>query len=78
MPDFISRFKKIHFLLFLLMVSLISMAQRTVNGKVISSENKQPLPGATIAVKGSNKSTVTNANGEFSIAADEKDLLIIS
>lgn len=56
----------------------MSMAQRTISGKVISSDNQQPLPGATIVVKGSNKSAVTNAKGEFSIAADEKDLLIIS
>ncbi|MGZ8524693.1 MAG: carboxypeptidase-like regulatory domain-containing protein, partial [Chitinophagaceae bacterium] len=54
------------------------MAQRTVSGKVVSSENKQPLPGATVVVKGGKATTVTNANGEFSIAADEKDLLIIS
>ena len=73
-----SRCKKIKFLLFFLTLSLISMAQRTVNGKVISSENQQALPGATVVVKGSKTSTVTDANGEFKIAADEKDLLIIS
>ena len=78
LQHFISRSKKLQFLLFFLTVSLISMAQRTVSGKVLSSDNKQPLPGATVVVKGSNKSTVTNANGEFSIVADEKDLLVIS
>jgi TonB-linked SusC/RagA family outer membrane protein len=78
MPDLNPRFTKLYFLLFFLAVSLISVAQRTVSGKVISSDNKQPLPGATVAVKGSNKTAVTNANGEFNIAADEKDLLIIS
>ena len=75
---FVSRCKKIQFLLFFLAVSLTSMAQRTVSGKVISSDNKQALPGATVVVKGSKTTTVTNENGEFSIAADEKDLLIIS
>jgi len=35
-----------------------------VRGKVID-ENGQPLPGATIKIKGSNKSTKTNAQGEF-------------
>lgn len=74
----ISRCKKLQFLLFFLAVSLTSMAQRTVSGKVVSSENKQALPGATVVVKGSKTSTVTDANGEFKIAADEKDLLIIS
>jgi outer membrane receptor protein involved in Fe transport len=75
---FVSRCKKLPFLLFLLTLSLLSMAQRTVSGKVIASDNKQPLPGATIVVKGSNATTVTDNNGEFSIPAGEKDLLIIS
>lgn len=74
----VSRYKKIHLLLVLLALSLFSMAQRTVTGKVISSENKQPLPGATVIVKGSNTTAVTDTNGEFSIPAGEKDLLIIS
>ena len=78
MPDFNSRCKKLQFLLFFLTVSFISMAQRTVSGKVVSSDNKQPLPGATVVVKGGKATAVTNANGEFSIVADEKDLLIIS
>src|SRR4029434_9248065 len=78
MSDTILRFKKTAFVLFLMMVSLVTMAQRTVNGKVISSENKQALPGATVVIKGSNKSTVPNRNGEFSIQADDSDLLIIS
>ncbi|WP_276503182.1 SusC/RagA family TonB-linked outer membrane protein [Terrimonas pollutisoli] len=75
---FVTRFKKIHFLLFLLTMSLLSMAQRTVSGKVIASDNKQPIPGATVVVKGSKTTTVTDNNGEFSIPAGEKDLLIIS
>lgn len=74
---FVSRCKKIQLVLFLLAVSFASMAQRTVSGKVVSSDNKA-LPGATVVVKGSSTSTVTDANGEFKIAADEKDLLIIS
>jgi len=78
MLDFIARFKQIHLLLFLLTVSLISMAQRTVSGKVMAAESKQALPGATVAVKGSNKTTVTNTNGEFSIQANDSDLLVIS
>ena len=52
MLRFVLRLKKLHLFLFLLMASLSAMAQRTVNGKVISSENKQPLPGATVVVKG--------------------------
>jgi TonB-linked SusC/RagA family outer membrane protein len=75
---FISRCKKISFTFLLLTVSLITMAQRTVTGKVISSENNQPLAGATVSVKGNGKTTVTNAVGEFTIIAHDNDVLIIS
>jgi hypothetical protein len=61
MSDFNSRCKKLQFLLFLLTVSFISMAQRTVTGKVVSSDKKEPLPGATVGSKRAGKnSTVTN------------------
>ncbi|MGK2862457.1 MAG: SusC/RagA family TonB-linked outer membrane protein [Chitinophagaceae bacterium] len=77
MSDFNFRCKKLQFLFFFLTVSFMAMAQRTVSGKVISND-KQALPGATIAVKGGKATTISNAAGEFSIAADEKDLLVIS
>ena len=71
------RFNKLLLLFFSLALSLASMAQRTVSGKVITPDNKA-LPGATVVVKGSKTSAITNENGEFIIAADDKDLLIIS
>jgi hypothetical protein len=54
------------------------MAQRTVSGKVISAENQQPLTGATVTVKSTNKKTTTDATGFFKIEATETDILIIS
>lgn len=75
--QFISRFNKLLLFFFSLALSLTSMAQRTVSGKVVTPDNKA-LPGATVVVKGSKTSAITNENGEFIIAADEKDLLIIS
>ncbi|HEU4556148.1 MAG TPA: SusC/RagA family TonB-linked outer membrane protein, partial [Chitinophaga sp.] len=38
----------------------------TVSGKV-ADENGQPLPGATVAVKGTSKGTVTNGEGAFTL-----------
>ena len=53
------------------------MAQRTISGVILSSEDKEPLPGASVAVsetqlkKAGNTTktlgTVTNIDGEFSI-----------
>jgi TonB-linked SusC/RagA family outer membrane protein len=49
-----------------------------VRGRVVD-ENNQPLLGATVKIKGSSKSTVTNANGEFSLAnVNENAILVIS
>ncbi len=76
--QFISRFKKVSFTFLLLTVSLLTMAQRTVTGKVVSSGDNQPLPGATVLVKGTGKTAITNSAGEFTIVAGENDVLIIS
>jgi TonB-linked SusC/RagA family outer membrane protein len=49
-----------------------------VRGKVVN-ENGEPLVGITIKVKGSNKMTMTDANGEFIINdIGPNDILIIS
>uniref|UniRef100_UPI003567EAAD SusC/RagA family TonB-linked outer membrane protein n=1 Tax=Mariniphaga sediminis TaxID=1628158 RepID=UPI003567EAAD len=43
------------------------MEQRTVSGKVTDS-SEQPLPGVTVVVKGTTQGTVTNADGEYTLA----------
>jgi TonB-linked SusC/RagA family outer membrane protein len=53
-------------LLFLLPLSLL--AQKTISGKV-TDENKNPLAGSTISVKGRMASTVSDANGNFTLNA---------
>jgi len=46
---------------------------------VVRDANGSPLAGATVAVKGTNRSTQTNSRGEFSIEASEgKTALVIS
>ena len=53
-------------LLFALIPLLGLMAQtRPVTGTVVSSENKQPLQGVTVTVKGTRTGTTTDANGNF-------------
>lgn len=70
--------KKVFFTFLLLSLSCFAMAQRSVSGKVTSSENQQPVAGATVSVKGSNKNAVTDAAGVFKIDAADNDILIIS
>src|SRR5687767_413153 len=50
----------------LLLFATIAFAQRTVTGRITSSNN-QPVIGATVAVKGTNLATSTGADGSFSI-----------
>jgi len=53
-------------LFFLLMFSLASQAQKiTISGKAVDNETKEPLPFATIGIKGKSIGTITNLQGEF-------------
>lgn len=48
----------------------ITLQQRTVTG-VVTDQRGLPLPGVTIVVKGTTTGTVTNADGEFTLAIPE-------
>ncbi|ERM81775.1 hypothetical protein P872_19160 [Rhodonellum psychrophilum GCM71 = DSM 17998] len=75
----ISTTKKFGWLLSLLLgISLSAFAQeRRVEGKV-SDSSGQPLPGTSILVKGSNKGTVTDLDGVYSIMVNSGDTLSYS
>jgi TonB-dependent starch-binding outer membrane protein SusC len=54
-------------LLFVMFISVSSMmAQRQISGKV--SENGQPLPGASVSLKGTDVGTITDENGAYTIS----------
>jgi iron complex outermembrane recepter protein len=62
------KFNKSLFTLFLTLgLWTMAMAQTTITGIVSDTENKEPLVGATIAIKGTSNGTVTDANGKFSL-----------
>jgi TonB-dependent starch-binding outer membrane protein SusC len=61
-----------------LFVSLQVFAQsRTVTGKVTGSTDKQPLPGVTVQVKGTNTTTTTDPAGNFSIAVPNAQSVLV-
>ncbi|HVG42733.1 MAG TPA: carboxypeptidase-like regulatory domain-containing protein, partial [Chitinophagaceae bacterium] len=62
-------------LLFFCSLPQIFAQERTITGKVLSGEGNTPLGGVTIIVKGSNRSTLTDASGNFTIAARNTDVL---
>ncbi len=50
-------------------LAMQSFAQdRQITGKVTSSEDNSPLPGVSIAVKGTSRGTTTGADGSYKIS----------
>ncbi len=49
-----------------------------VTGKVVSAEDGQGMPGASIVVKGSTTGTITDFDGNFEIEAEDNALLVFS
>lgn len=71
--------KKYYMLFFLCLLSLSGFAQEIrVSGVVTEAMTKEPLPGVTIQVKGSEKGTITDMDGKFTIAVSKNSVLVFS
>lgn len=66
--------KKKLLILFLIFSATIFAQEITVTGTV-TDESKASLPGVTVLVKGTKKSTITDIDGKFSITSKEGDIL---
>lgn len=62
----------------LLLGNALYAQQKNVTGVVTSTQDKAPLSGVTVKVKGSNTGTQTDASGKFTIAAKPGDVLQFS
>ena len=63
---------------FLMGASLAIAQERSVSGKVTSSEDGSTLPGVNVVIKGTTNGTVTDSNGKFSLSVSSNPTLIIS
>jgi TonB-linked SusC/RagA family outer membrane protein len=72
--------KKLLQSLFILMFfAVTAIAQdRTVTGTVTSQDDKLPIPGVSVRVKGTQNGTTTDASGKFSITAKNGSVLVFS
>lgn len=52
--------------------ALVSVSPQKVSGIVVSSEDMEPLPGASILVKGSDSGMVADMEGRFSLETDQQ------
>lgn len=63
----------------LFILCLSSLAQeRTVSGTVISSDEKKPLQGVTVANQSTGKKVLTNTAGFYSITASKGNILVFT
>lgn len=53
-------------------------ASKKITGKIVSSQDNQPIPGATIMVKGTKIGNTANSAGEFTLEANSDATLIIT
>ncbi|MBB5441293.1 TonB-linked SusC/RagA family outer membrane protein [Pedobacter sp. AK017] len=61
-----------------LLVSHAMAQQIIVSGKVTSSEDGLPVPGASVLIKGTKTATQTNATGTYTIQTKAGDILVFS
>ncbi|MBK1441633.1 TonB-dependent receptor [Parapedobacter sp. ISTM3] len=71
---------KIHYFLIILFVcvTIFGYAQQKTIAGTVNSEGGQPLSGASIVVKGTNISTLTDEYGRYTIVAELDQTLVIS
>lgn len=62
----------------LLFACTLSWAQKTITGQVRSSEDRQPIGQATVQVKGTRTSVVTNNQGAFTIQATAGQTIVVT
>jgi TonB-linked SusC/RagA family outer membrane protein len=60
------------------LISVISFAQsKTVTGKVVQQQTNEPMQGVTVNVKGTDRSTTTGADGNYSITVPDNQAVLV-
>jgi len=63
---------------FILVVGSVSAEQFKLTGKVVYADDKEPLIGATVQIKGTDRRTCTDIDGNFSIEVEKGEILKFS
>lgn len=59
-------------LLLVALAGVLKAQERTITGKVTSTEDGSPLPGVSVVLKGTKKGTVTNGDGKYALTFSAK------
>lgn len=62
----------------LLLSRELNAQTKVITGKVIAADDKQPLTGVSVIIKGTKQGTQTDEAGSFSIKASETDVLVFT
>lgn len=71
-------FKALFFAVTILISTSLSAQDRTISGKITDGADGSGLPGSSIAVKGTTRGVVSDANGAFKISASSTATLVVS
>src|ERR1700676_4007156 len=77
-PKRLAKSIKILLLFMGVLSSVFVSAQSKITGRITSSEDKQPIVGATVNIKGTGAETVSDNEGNFQVSVGPGDVLIIS
>jgi TonB-linked SusC/RagA family outer membrane protein len=67
------------FSILFLTLSFHVFAQKSVSGTITNGKDRLPVPGATVAVKGSQTATQTDANGAFKLTVpSDRSVLVVT
>jgi TonB-linked SusC/RagA family outer membrane protein len=74
------KMKKLHSILFfmLLFMQIVNAQESRINGIVKSESDGLPIPGVSVIIKGTSKSSTTDFDGKYSILASPADVLSFS
>jgi TonB-linked SusC/RagA family outer membrane protein len=70
-------FKKVHLFLWLFLLPVVVLAQKTITGTVIDDATGETLPGATIVVKGTTTATISDIDGNYAITIPGDDVVLV-
>lgn len=61
-----------------LLYGAIGSAQSMITGKVVDGANKEPIIGAAILIKGTDRGTITDFDGNFELNASKDEIFVVS
>ncbi len=72
------KLKNILCFLFFVLVTGLQAQSLEVNGTVVSSKNKQPVPGANVVIKNSKRGVITDMDGKYRIKVNPNEILVFT